>query len=236
MGDTEPSHDGLRAVVFDLDDTLYAERAYVLSGFFAVARWCEREFQMRVDATVTELSELLDSGIRGNTFNRFCETHGLEEEMIVPRMVKVYRGHRPELVPYQGVPRLLKRLSEHYLLGLVSDGNVEVQDKKLAALGIGPLFDGVVFSDELGRDHWKPSSRPFEAICHRLGVQTHEAVYVGENSLKDFLGARRAGMLTIRVLEPAGFYTHESPPSTEHAADLEIGSLAELERALTERS
>jgi putative hydrolase of the HAD superfamily len=111
-----------------------------------------------------------------------------------------------------------------------------VQQRKLTALGIGPLFDGVVFSDELGRDHWKPSTLPFELISERLGVKPEQAVYVGENSLKDFLGARQAGMRTIRVLGPAGFYTYESPPSVEHAADLEIDSLAHLEEALTERT
>ena len=225
----------LRAVVFDLDDTLFPERAYVLSGFRAVALWCEEKFAIRADRAFEEMCELLDSGLRGNTFNKFCEAHG-EPQAAVPEMVGVYREHLPGLAPYQGVPELLKRLAGRYLLGLVSDGHADVQEKKLTALGIGPLFDGVVFSDELGRAHWKPSTRPFEIVSERLGVQPQQAVYVGENSLKDFLGARRAGMRTIRVLGPAGFYTHESPPSVEHAADLEIESLADLEEALTERS
>lgn len=225
----------LRAVVFDLDDTLFPERAYVLSGFRAVGLWCEGKFAIRADRAFEEMCGLLDSGFRGDTFNKFCEAHG-EPQSAVPEMVRVYREHLPELVPYGGVPELLKRLAGRYLVGLVSDGYVDVQEKKLTALGIGSLFDGVVFSDELGRDHWKPSTRPFEIVSERLGVQPQQAVYVGENSLKDFLGARRAGMRTIRVLGPAGFYTHESPPSVEHAADVEIESLGDLEEALTERS
>jgi putative hydrolase of the HAD superfamily len=115
---------------------------------------------------------------------------------------------------------------------LVSDGDAEVQSRKLKTLGIASLFDAVVYSDELGRDYWKPSTRPFETISERLDVLPEEAVYVGENSLKDFLGARRAGMRTIRVLGPPGFYTHEIPPSVEHAADVEIESLADLEETL----
>jgi putative hydrolase of the HAD superfamily len=225
----------LRAVVFDLDDTLFPERAYVLSGFRAVALWCEDKFEIPVRRAFEDMCKLLDSGMRGNTFNRFCEAHG-KPEGAVPEMVRVYREHLPDLAPYEGVPELLKRLADRYLLGLVSDGHDDVQQKKLTALGIGPLFDSVVFSDELDRDHWKPSTRPFEIVSERLGVQPGQAVYVGENSLKDFLGARRAGMRTIRVREPAGFYTHESPPTAEHAADLEIDSLADLEEALKEPS
>ncbi len=226
----------LRAVVFDLDDTLYPERAYVLSGFRAVALWCEDRFAIRADHAFDEMCELLDSGVRRDTFDRFCEAHGLDAQASIPEMVRVYRRHQPNLTPYEGVLDMLKRCGERYLLGLVSDGYLDVQQAKLMALGIGPLFDGVVFSDELGRDHWKPSTRPFETISEMLGVQPDQAVYVGENSLKDFLGARRAGMRTIRVLGPAGFYTHEPPPSPEHAADLEIGSLADLEHALAEQS
>lgn len=225
----------LRAVVFDLDDTLYPERAYVLSGFRAVAEWCESNLAIPADSAFHDLSAMLDSGIRGDTFDRFCEAHGLDRKAVVPHMVTVYREHRPQLATYDGVPELLKRLDARYLLGVVSDGHADVQHKKLTSLGIRELFADVVFSDELGRDHWKPSARPFAAISQKLGVRPEEAVYVGENSLKDFLGARRAGMGTIRVLGPAGFYTHEPPPSIEHAADLEVDSLADLEQALTER-
>jgi putative hydrolase of the HAD superfamily len=222
----------LRAVVFDLDDTLYSERAYVLSGFRAVASWINRHFDIPAAETLDELSGLLDSAVRGDIFDRFCQRHRLEKQTVVKEMVAVYREHEPDLSPYDGVAELLTRLGEHYLLGLVSDGHLGVQRRKLTALGIARFFDGVVFSEELGRDHWKPSPRPFETIAEKLGVPAEQAVYVGENSLKDFLGARRAGMHTIRVLGPPGFYTDEFPPSAEYAAEVEIATLGDLEQAL----
>jgi putative hydrolase of the HAD superfamily len=88
----------LRAVVFDLDDTLFPERAYVLSGFRAVAFWCEDKLGIRARRAFEEMSELLDSGMRRDTFNRLCEAHG-EPQAAVSEMVGVYREHRPELAP-----------------------------------------------------------------------------------------------------------------------------------------
>ncbi len=78
----------------------------------------------------------------------------------------------------------MTRLSMSYRLGLLSDGLLRVQRAKLEALGLEELFEVVVFSDELGRDAWKPSTRPFERMLELLQVPAPEAVYVGENSLK----------------------------------------------------
>ena len=48
----------------------------------------------------------------------------------------------------------------HGPLGLISDGYLVAQQKKLAALNIREAFQAVVFSDAFGRDSWKPSPRP----------------------------------------------------------------------------
>ncbi len=57
----------LRAVVFDLDDTLYPERAYVLSGFHAVAAWAEEQLKIPRRLGFAELRQLFEDGVRGNT-------------------------------------------------------------------------------------------------------------------------------------------------------------------------
>jgi len=222
----------LRAVVFDLDDTLYPERAFVLSGFRAVAMWAEEHLGVSADQVLTELYQLFEGGIRGNTFNHWLESHGLKAEDWVPQMVQVYREHEPHIEPYPEVPGLLRRLRLHYRLGLVSDGYAEVQKRKLTALGLTSCFDVLVFSDEWGREAWKPNSKPFEIALERLKVTGPEAVYVADNPLKDFLGARQVGMWTVRVRRPDGLYSHLEPASSEHAPDVEIETLDRLEIVL----
>jgi len=222
----------LKAVVFDLDDTLYPERQYVVSGFRAVADWCEEKLGLCADDCAAELEALLDQGVRGDTFNELLRHYGLQPQELVPQMVSLYRRHRPEIALYPGIAELLIRLKKFHLLGLVSDGPVEMQRSKLDALQLHSSLDAVVLSDEFGVAFRKPSAKPFEAVIEKLKVYPHEAVYVAENCLKDFIGPRKLGMRSVRVREPSGFYTHIEPPSPDHAADVEIRSLADLEAVL----
>ena len=191
-----------RAVVFDLDDTLYPERQYVQSGMHAVAAWIETQLGVPAGRTFAELCALQETAPRGRTFDRWLQGHGLEAPAWLPGMLLAYRRHQPRLTPFAETPRVLERLSSRFTLGLVSDGYREVQRRKWAALGLQPYFQAVVFSDELGRDAWKPSPLPFETVLEALAVAADRAVYVGDNPTKDFRGAGQVGMGTIRVRRP----------------------------------
>ena len=224
-----------RAVVFDLDDTLYPEHEYVRSGFRAVAEWVGREHGVHVDETYAELSALFERGIRGNTFDRWLSRSTLSplSRSLVPQLVHVYRTHAPTISPFPEIPALLSVLRGRYRLGLVSDGIDAVQRMKLQSLGLEDAFDAVVLSDALadGREAWKPSSRPFVAVATALRVAPCDAIYVADNPAKDFLGARSAGFGTIWCRHARGEYSALVPPTAGHAADEVCDSLD----ALTER-
>jgi len=221
-----------QAIVFDLDDTLYPERDFVLSGFWAVARWGERHLGIQRDQGYAHLCALYESGVRGDTFNRWLAAQGITDAMLISRLVQVYREHVPCLTPFPEVPDLLTRLHRRYRLGLLSDGYLDVQCRKLAALGLESYFDAIVFSDEWGREAWKPSLKPFQAILRQLEVAASAAIYVADNPLKDFVGARQVGMFTVRILRPGGEYAHLVPPTPQHAPDHTINRVSELERLL----
>lgn len=223
-----------QALIFDLDDTLYPERAFVLSGLRAVAVWLAGGDLPVQEQCFQELAALYESGVRGNTFDRWLAGRG-RPAALAPQMVQVYREHRPDIQPFPGVPDLLARLRPRCRLGLVSDGYLAVQQRKLAALSLAGYFDAVVFSDAWGRAAWKPSTRPFEAALAQLDVAAAGAVYVADNASKDFLGARQLGMATIWLRRPGGEYAHLAPPTPAHAPDLTITSLDELEGVLARR-
>lgn len=223
-----------RAIVFDLDDTLYPERDYVLSGFHAVAVWAETALGIPAEQCFTELTSLFEQGVRSDTFNRWLAAHSLSHYNLVAELVTVYREHQPQLAPLPNVPKLLRSLHHHYRLGLVSDGYLGVQQRKLAALNLADYFDAVIFSDQLGREAWKPSTKPFKAVLKQLAVRATKAVYIADNPAKDFLGARRVGMFTVWVRRPDGEYADLTPPTPHHTPDLTIRTLAELEQLLVE--
>jgi len=217
-----------KAIVFDLDDTLYPEKEFVMSGFRAVAAWAENKLGIDSNIVEIELVNYYRNGIRGDIFNRWLESHNLFSDDIVEQMINVYRNHNPSIFPFPEFKEVLGELKKKFLLGIVSDGYLEVQKKKLNALGIRSFFDEVVFSDEWGQKAWKPSSKPFEIISHRLGVLPNQCIYVADNPMKDFFGAKKTGMYTIRIIHPNGEYSNCKPPSVEHKPDLITTSIKEL--------
>lgn len=222
-----------QAILFDLDDTLYPEREYVFSGFQAVATWAEAQLGIPQAQGIKELTGLYEAGQQGHTFDVWLESHGKQPEAPVERLVEVYREHVPTITPYPGAIELLDSLREHYRLGLVSDGYLAVQQRKLAALGLAHYFDVIVFSDAWGRVAWKPNRRPFEAALERLGgILPTLTVYVADNPKKDFIGARQLGIKTIRVRYPYGVYSDIAPESAAHQPDLEVTTLEDVRQTL----
>jgi putative hydrolase of the HAD superfamily len=225
-----------RAVVLDLDDTLYPEAAYVRSGFRAVAARAQETLAVPSDEAEAELVALFEQGVRGDTFDLWLASRGIDDESVVADLVATYRAHEPGIDPFPDAAPLLGRLrADGRAVGLLSDGDPVVQGAKLDALGLRDAFDATVVTGELGPGAGKPSPRGFEEVLKRLGGPPPDAaVYVSDNPAKDFLGARRAGMRSIRVRRAGGIYTALEPETPEYAPDAEVGDLERVPRALDE--
>jgi len=183
---------------------------------------------MKKDVVNDEFIKYFHEGRRRNIFNLWLESKCLFSEERLQKMINVYRHHNPSISPFPEVKNVLSALKKRFLLGIVSDGYLEVQRKKLNALGIRNYFDAVVFSDQLGRDAWKPSTKPFKEIVKRLRLLPKECIYVADNPLKDFVGAKKIGMITVRIIRDDGIYFSSQPPSSEHVPDYTINNLTEL--------
>ncbi len=218
----------LQAIVFDLDDTLYAERDYVLSGFKAVANWASLNLGIDEERGSATLCNLYHQGVRNNTFNQWLAIHQIENPQVVTKLLDVYREHAPTISPFSESIDLLKTLTKSYKIGLVSDGYLQVQQRKWAALGLDHFFDAVVFSDSLGRENWKPSTAPFKLVLERLNIAPEFSAYIGDNPLKDFFGARQLGMSTIWVKRSDSEYGNLQPPGLAYHPDLTIESLSQV--------
>lgn len=220
------------AIIFDLDDTLYPERDFVIGGFRQVAKVVGKKLSVDSDAGFNELTKMFDEGARGDTFNRWLRMHDAETPEFVAECVAVYREHTPVITPYPEVKEVLRNLRTRAKIGLVSDGILEVQKRKLSALGLDDFLDAIVFSDEFGRGAWKPSTVPFEAVLKRLNCSPRGSVYVADNSSKDFFGPRQLEMATIRVKRAEGEYSDIKPESPSYSADVTINNLSQLASTL----
>ena len=152
----------VKAILFDLDDTLYDEKTYVVSGLWAVAEELEVELQTPQDQLAEEMLAILEDDGRGRVFDVLLKRYGAYSKKRVKELVGVYRAHQPDITLFPDVSRVLGELRErNYLLGLVTNGLCVMQKRKVGALRIKPYMDAVVYPDKLGSDLWKPHPAGF---------------------------------------------------------------------------
>jgi putative hydrolase of the HAD superfamily len=217
-------------LVFDLDDTLYPEREFVFSGFAALDDWLLKT--KAISGFLEQASAEFSAGTRGNIFNLALRTLGAEDDPeLVRQMVEVYRTHQPRIALFADAVWALDHFAQRMQLALLTDGYLAVQQRKVAALGVADRFPAIVFSDEAGRDAWKPSAVPYTRVMSLLQRHGGECVYVGDNPAKDFVTAKALGWHTVQVCRREGEYARvHAPPS--HQAHQIIASLYDLQAVL----
>ena len=176
-------------LVFDLDDTLYAEIDYVRSGLRALEQWLLALYPERPVAAA--FAPLHAGGARfalGPLLERLELPPSMETQLLW-----AYRSHRPTIALRAGVADWLTARGDDFLaLAVLTDGRSLTQRAKLAALGLGHLPAYV--SEEWGGAD-KPDPRRFEAIARRWPAARY--VYVGDNVGKDFVAPRALGWVSV---------------------------------------
>lgn len=190
--DTMLNIDGMKAVIFDLDDTLYSEKEYVRSGYRAVA-----ETLPQVKGAETKLWNAFVN--HRSAIDEVLLSEGIYTEELKMQCLITYRYHQPIIHLYEGVEAMLNMLHhQEYLLGLITDGRPEGQQAKIEALGIKALFDHIIVTDELGGiEYRKPNEKAFVLMREKLDVEFSKMCYVGDNTKKDFIATEKLGMKAI---------------------------------------
>ena len=204
-------------VVFDLDDTLYAERDYRRSGARAVARTIRRLFGPDVEPALVACAEDRDSDLLGEA----CRLAGLPDR-VKETLLWVYRLHEPELAldpSTRSTLDALRGLGAH--LAVLTDGRAVTQRLKLAALGLQDLPAYV--SEEWGSE--KPDALRFLRVMS--DHPGRRCAYVGDNPDKDFVAPRALGWSTFQLRHRPHF-VHRPTPGRGAPADVELGELSEL--------
>ena len=205
----------VRAVLLDLDDTLYPQQDFLDLAWCAVAQRGAR-LGLDRDRLHAELVRACAAGsARGGIIDEAVRRLvGEDGRELVGELVASFHAVRPAwLTPYSGVPRALRELRARVPIGLVTDGAVTGQLAKLAALELGDAFDAVVLGDAFGREFRKPHPRPFLAALEQLGVHPADAVMIGDRPDKDVAGAAGVGMRAIRV-GTGEYRSHPDHPAT----------------------
>lgn len=196
--DVEKHLDGIDAVIFDLDDTLYSEKDYVRSGYNAIA-----EVLPEIENMSEKLWGAFEMGLPAIDY--VLENEGLLNKKEVA--LETYRFHKPIISLYPGTLDMLKRIKQKKMLGMITDGRPEGQRAKIESLGISGLFDEIIITDELGGIKYrKPNKEAYEIIHNKFDIEYANMIYVGDNITKDFIAPHKLGMNTIFFKNKNGLY------------------------------
>jgi YjjG family noncanonical pyrimidine nucleotidase len=198
----------LRAILFDLDDTLFDHRQCARKALTAVyashARFAETTFDAFERAHAEHLETLHVQVVKGEIqiddarierFRRLLAAAGGDEQAAA-RAAAAYRAaYVKARSPVPGARAVLERLHAHARIGVVSNNLLAEQREKLQQCGLTPYVDALVVSEEAGIS--KPDPAIFAIALARLRAGAGEAVMIGDSWAADVQGARAAGIHAI---------------------------------------
>ena len=203
----------IQTVILDLDDTLYDEIDYCKSGFTAVADHLAILPGTKTPENIFRtLWRQFSAGNRTKTFNAALDELAIvHDDRFIQELIRLYRNHIPNITLPADSRRVLDQLSRKYDLALLTDGFLPAQSLKVRALEIEHYFKMILYTEEFGRESWKPSPAGFEQILKNLNADPKLTACVADNELKDFIAPNTLGMTTIQLIRPNRIHTQISP-------------------------
>ena len=225
---------GVRAVLLDLDGTLFdhrgaADRAAaewasivgVTAGDEPAGRWRVLESRFFPLFERGECSFQDQRRLRVRAFDRSLENvSDVDVDALFGEYLALYRKNWQAL---PGATDLMERaLAAGCRIGVLTNGDEAQQREKLAAIGLMRPDLAVFASSGLG--YAKPAARAFEQACMGLGAVMSETVMVGDDYDKDVLAARAAGLQAIHVRDDPAATDGEALRSLWEVADVLFGT------------
>ncbi|GFO58273.1 haloacid dehalogenase [Geomonas silvestris] len=169
---------GVRAVVFDLDGTLYVDDRLGEEVHQSACRYVAEikgiSPRQAQDALLEARSCSSDSG---GTLSRAVEALGGTLQELHHRFSEDI--HPEELLaPDPRVQRLLERLGERYELHVYTNNNRSLSTRIMAQLGIGGYFKKIFTIEDSWRP--KPDREVLTGILETIGRRPQETLFVGD--------------------------------------------------------
>ena len=210
----------IKAVIFDLDNTLYNYDANHIYGMEALVNYCRDTFGLTEKETkecYAKAGRIMADRIGTDTaaiHSRMLRLQCMMELMenpLFPHVQKMYHIYWDTFIrhmePNPGVLDFLMELRKRNIpVGIGTDMTAYIQYKKLEAIGVASYIDFIVTSEEAGVE--KPDSHLFELCVKKAGVPAEKCAFIGDNVKKDIEGAWENGLKGI-------WYTQEKERSED---------------------
>ena len=196
---------GIRAVCFDLDNTLWDIWPVILRAEQAMMAFLASRYPRAMDGETLETLRAAREAVareypqqqhdfsflRQQALRQLSQRCGYPQQM-VEEAFEVFLTARNQVELYGEVAESLQLLQRRYRLFTASNGNAD-----LSRIGIAHWFERSVHAREVGA--LKPHAAVFHKVVEATDLQLHEVLYVGDDPMADIEGARRAGMRAVWI-------------------------------------
>jgi putative hydrolase of the HAD superfamily len=224
---------GIRAICFDLDNTLWEIEPVLVRAERILADWLGRRYPLiRERFTPDDMRELRAallaeqphqahdlSFLRRETIARCAAEVGYQRDM-AHEAFAIWHAARNQVEPFGEVVPALETLKARFRLATLTNGNAD-----LSVIGLAHHFEVALHAGALG---WaKPDPRAYTALADALTLEPAEILFVGDEPHADVVGPRAVGMQTVWVNRSGAIWPDELPAADASVADLD-GLLALL--------
>ncbi len=199
----------IRAITFDLDDTLWPSAPTLTRAEQRAHAWLAQHAP--AVAAMWPIEQLRE--LRFSIYRQHPELHhdflrlrrmamhaafeqagvsGAPAHEQIERVLEVFMTARNEVDLYPDVPDSLARLSRRLPLASLTNGNADV-----ARVGIGHYFKAAISAHAHGVS--KPDAALFHIACRALACEPEEVLHVGDDIALDVRGARDAGLQVLWI-------------------------------------
>lgn len=186
---------GIRAVLFDIDDTLFPS-----SEFASLAR---KNAQRAMIAAGMDATEEQAQQEHFRIIKKYGSNYGRQLDLLASRFpckkrlraiaagIAAYHDAKASIHPFPHAQSTLMHLQKKgYALCIASEGKAIKQWDKLVRLGLDLFFSHVFITR-------KKSPSFYRACAHRLRLSPSQCLMVGNHPKKDFSFSKKAGMHSL---------------------------------------
>ena len=197
----------IKSISFDLDDTLWPLMPNIVEAEKTTNEWIKENFPGTAALLgKQDVIEIRDKLIKEdpNLMNQISDLRKLmfyelniragygkeESENMAEEAFEIYFKGRNAVTFYEGVIETLELLKNDYSLGVVTNGNADLQ-----VIGIDNLFDYIFSAADLNAH--KPDPVMFEAVIDSTGLRAEEICHIGDHPINDVKASLDFGMTPI---------------------------------------